>query len=65
MRLQRPSSADGTTISLPAELEGPENYPCGAGNSAWRMVRKHLDRVTAAVNAATPGSYAEVDIPFE
>ena len=34
------------------------------GNSAWRMVRKHLDRVAAAVNAATPGSYGEVDIPF-
>lgn len=35
------------------------------GNSAWRIVRKHLDRVIAAVNAATPGSYAEVDIPFK
>ncbi|HWE53627.1 MAG TPA: hypothetical protein VG273_27810 [Bryobacteraceae bacterium] len=35
------------------------------GNSAWRIVRKHLDRVVEAVNAATPGSYAEVDIPFE
>jgi hypothetical protein len=35
------------------------------GNSAWRVVRKHLDRVAAAVNAATPGSYAEVEIPFE
>ncbi len=28
------------------------------GNSAWRMARKHLDRIAAAVNAATPGSYA-------
>jgi hypothetical protein len=35
------------------------------GNSAWRMVRKHLERVAAAVNAATPGSYAEVDIPYQ
>ena len=35
------------------------------GNSAWRIVRKHLDRVIEAVNAATPGSYAEVDIPFK
>jgi hypothetical protein len=24
-----------------------------------------LDRVVAAVNAATPGSYAEADIPYE
>ena len=35
------------------------------GNSAWRMVRKHLDRVAEAVNAAKPGSYAEVEIPFK
>jgi hypothetical protein len=34
------------------------------GNSAWRMVRLHLDRIAAVVNEATPGSYAEVDIPF-
>jgi hypothetical protein len=33
------------------------------GNSAWRMVRKHLDRVAAAVNAATSGSYAGVEFP--
>jgi hypothetical protein len=34
-------------------------------NSAWRMVQKHLDRIFEAVNAATPGCYAEVDIPFD
>ncbi len=34
------------------------------GNSAWRIVRKHLTRIIDAVNAATPGSYTEVDIPF-
>jgi hypothetical protein len=35
------------------------------GNSAWRIVQKHLDRIVEAVNAATPGSYTEIDIPFE
>ena len=35
------------------------------GNSTWRVVRLYLDRVHSAVNAATPGSYAEVDIPFK
>lgn len=35
------------------------------GNSAWRMVRKHLDRVAAAVNEAAHGSYVEVEIPFK
>lgn len=35
------------------------------GNPTWRILRKHLDRVTVAVEAATPGSYTEVDIPFD
>jgi hypothetical protein len=35
------------------------------GNSAWRMARQYVDRIVAAVNAATPGSYAEVEIPFK
>jgi hypothetical protein len=34
------------------------------GNSAWRVVRMHLDRIAAAVDEAQPGSYAEVEIPF-
>jgi hypothetical protein len=35
------------------------------GNSAWRMARQYVDRIVAAVNAATPGSYAAVEIPFK
>ena len=35
------------------------------GNSPWWLVRQHLDEIVAAVNAATPGSYAEVEIPFK
>jgi len=34
-------------------------------NSQWPVVRLYLDRIAAAVNAATPGSYAVVDIPFK
>jgi hypothetical protein len=33
------------------------------GNSIWRIVRLHLDRVLLAVNAAGTGSFAEVEIP--
>jgi len=33
-------------------------------NSAWRIVRQHLDRIAAAVDEATPGSYVEVEIPY-
>jgi len=28
------------------------------------LVHRYIERVIAAVNAATPGSYAEVDIPL-
>jgi len=35
------------------------------GTSAWRRLRPHLDQVVAVVNAAVPGSYAEVEIPFD
>ena len=35
------------------------------GNQQWPDVRIHLDRIAAAVNAATPGSYTEVEIPYK
>jgi hypothetical protein len=34
------------------------------GNQQWPILRRHVERVVAAVNAATPGSYVEVEIPF-
>jgi hypothetical protein len=33
------------------------------GNPRWPVLRLHMERVVAAVNAATPGSYTEVEIP--
>ena len=33
------------------------------GNPQWPALRLHVERVAAAVNAATPGSYSEVEIP--
>ena len=33
------------------------------GNQQWPDVRLHLDRIAAAINAATPSSYTEVEIP--
>jgi hypothetical protein len=35
------------------------------GTTRWTRVRLHLARIAVAVNAATPGSYAEVAIPFD
>jgi len=30
----------------------------------WSRVRPHLQRIAAVVDAATPGSYTEVEVPF-
>jgi hypothetical protein len=35
------------------------------GATKWSRVRLHLSVIAAVVNAATPGSYTEVKIPFE
>src|SRR3974390_1421245 len=33
------------------------------GNPRWPVLRMYVERVVTAVTAATPGSYAEVEIP--
>jgi predicted nuclease of predicted toxin-antitoxin system len=35
------------------------------GNAQWRVLRNYVDRVVSAVQSCTPGSYTEVDIPFQ
>jgi hypothetical protein len=35
------------------------------GNAQWPVLRRYVDRVCVAVDSSTPGSYVEVDIPFE
>jgi hypothetical protein len=34
------------------------------GNQQWPIVKLHLEKITAAVEACIPGIYVEVDIPF-
>src|SRR5580658_3878681 len=34
------------------------------GQQQWPHVQPHIQRVVDAVNAATPGSFAEIDIPY-
>jgi hypothetical protein len=34
------------------------------GNSPWHLVRQHIAEIVGAINAATPGSYVEVEIPL-
>ncbi len=35
------------------------------GNAQWPVLRRYVERVVAAVEAATPGSFAEIEIPYE
>ena len=35
------------------------------GKGRWSLIEPHVWQVVAAVNASRPGSYIEVDIPFE
>jgi len=35
------------------------------GSTKWSKVRLHLERIAGVVNAATPSSYTEVEIPFD
>lgn len=53
------------SIRYQQNLKGRKIAIIVLGNSKWRVVRLYVDRVTRAVEEALPGSYAEVDIPFE
>jgi spore coat protein U-like protein len=35
------------------------------GNAQWPVLHRYVERVVAAVDDATPGSYTEVDVPFD
>ena len=35
------------------------------GKGRWSLIKPHVAKVVAAVNAATPGSFSEVEIPYE
>lgn len=35
------------------------------GQGRWRLLKTHLAKIVAAIDAATPGSYTEVDIPYD
>jgi hypothetical protein len=36
-----------------------------SGTTKWSRVQLHCERIAATVNLVTPGSYAELFIPFE
>ena len=46
-------------------LEGRKIAIVVLGQQQWPQLRPHIERVIEAVNAATPGSLAEVDMPYD
>ena len=52
-------------IGYQQNLSGRKMAIVVLGNGRWSLIEPHVAQVIAAVNAATPGSYTEVDIPFE
>jgi hypothetical protein len=53
-RMQYPQNLKGRQIAIVVLT----------GTTKWARVRLYFDPITAAVNAAAPGSYTEVEIPF-
>ena len=54
------------TDPLPAESESPPlALVVLTGSTRWSVVQQHADRIAVAVRSAAPGSYAEVEIPYE
>jgi hypothetical protein len=48
----------------PQNLKGRAIAIIVLGNSQWRIVQRHVRKIASTVNAAQPGSYAKIDIPF-
>ena len=48
-----------------AEFSAPKIAVVTLGNAQWPVLRRYVERVAAAVDAAVPGSYVEVEIPFQ
>ena len=54
-----------TNIRYQQNLEGRKIAIVVLGTQQWPELQPHVQLVVAAVNAAAPGSYAEVHVPFE
>jgi hypothetical protein len=52
-------------LSYQQNLTGRKIAIVVLGKGRWSLIRPHVSQVVAAVNAATPGSFAQVDIPYE
>jgi hypothetical protein len=66
------AEADGFEVFLTADknlrhqqnLAGRKIAIVVLGNSPWPLVQLHVSEIRAAIDATTPGSFVEVDIPL-
>ena len=61
----RDAKAEGWNSRYQQNLAGRTIAIIVLGNAQWPVLRLHAAHVIAAVTAATPGSFAEVDIPVD
>ena len=52
------------SIQYQQNLQGRKIALIVLGNPQWPRLRQHVERVVAAVDSATPGSYVEIEIPY-
>lgn len=52
-------------LSYQQNLAGRKIAIVVLGQGRWSLIKPHVAKVVAVVNAATPGSFAEVAIPYE
>jgi hypothetical protein len=72
-RLANRSGAAGFDVFLTADkniqyqqkLAGRRLAVVVLSTPQWPLLRLHTARIVAALNTATPGSYAEVQIPYK
>ena len=52
-------------LSYQQNLAGRKIAIVVLGQGRWSLIKRRVAQVVAIVNAATPGSFAEVEIPYE
>jgi predicted nuclease of predicted toxin-antitoxin system len=52
-------------LAYQQNLAGRKIAIVALGKGRWSLIKPHVAKVVAAVNAATPGSFSEVEIPYE
>ena len=52
-------------LSYQQNLAGRKIAVVVLGKGRWTLIQPHIGKIVAAVNAATPGSFTDVEIPSE